>query len=83
MKHSISYYLELPEYGSPEEISEFETFLDDVMCWTFEDFIAYLEWEEAMDEIIEEEIFYREMFEDIEADREINYQKEHPDYECC
>lgn len=83
MKHSISYYLELSEYGSPEEIREFETFLDDVMCWTFEDFIAYLEWEEAMDEIIEEEIFYREMFEDIEADREINYQKDHPDYECC
>lgn len=46
MKHSIIYYLELPEYGSPEDIRELETFLDDVH-WNFEDFISSLEWEEV------------------------------------
>lgn len=77
MKHSINYYLELPEYGSPDEIKAFETFLD-AMCWSYEDFIAYLEWEEFADEIIEEEISLRELFEDIQADEMLNYQKENP-----
>ena len=45
MKHSIGYYWELPEYGTPEELAEFEDFLDS-MCWTFEYFIEYLLYEE-------------------------------------
>ena len=62
MRHSIGHYLELPEYGTPEEIMEFEDFLDS-MGFTFECFIAYLEWEEVMDEIIEEHLFTLEIME--------------------
>ena len=62
MKHSISYYLELPEYGTSEEVKEFEDFLDS-MCWTFEDFITYLEWEEITPIIIEEHLTILECME--------------------
>lgn len=51
MKRSVGYYLELPEYGTPEEIAEFEDFLDS-MCFTYEYFIDYLLWEEVRDKII-------------------------------
>lgn len=62
MRHSIGHYQELPEYGTPEEIREFEDFLNS-MCWDFETFILHLEWEEWAPIIVEEHLTILECLE--------------------